>query len=135
MLHVDQFSLLSCIGELYKKIIYNRLFWIIESKDFLLTLQFGFRKNEILYRRPTKLLKVIRDFLQNRSFQIKINNSLSDTKNSTCGVHQVSILSPFIFSILYHNIPDTQNFKILMYTDDISAYTIDNTIEEAATNI
>ena len=174
-------SLLSCIGKLYEKIIYNRLLWVIESKDFLPTLQFGFRKmrscidallniehriqktlrekkimlicffdlekafdkadhTTLLFRLATlgikgRLLKVIRDFLQNRTFQVRINSSLSDTKNTSCGVPQGSILSPLIFSILYHNIPVTQNCEISMYADDISAYTIGNTIEEAAANL
>ena len=82
-----------------------------------------------------RLIKIIGDFLQNKTIQVRINSSQSDTKNSSCRVPQSSILSQLIFSILYHSISVTQNCEISMYVDDISAFTIGNTIEETSNNL
>ena len=135
----------SCIDALLN--IEHRIQKTLREKKIMLNCFFDLEKaidkadhTTLLFRLATlgikgRLLKVIRDFLQNRTFQVRINSSLSDTKNTSCGVPQGSILSPLIFSILYHNIPVTQNCEISMYADDISAYTIGNTIEEAAANL
>ena len=57
-------SLLSCLGKIYEKFIYNRLYWIMENKDHLPTLQYGFRKKrsciDILINLEHKIQKTLR---------------------------------------------------------------------------
>lgn len=69
-------------------------------------------------------LNFISNFLQNRSFRVKINNSFSDELTLENGVPQGSVLSPLLFNIAINNV--TQLFqagiKHRLYADDIVIY-------------
>ena len=67
----------------------------------------------------------IKSYLSNRSFNITVNNSLSEPQTYKIGVPQGSILGPLLF-ILYikdlEKIAAKYNFSIHLYADDTQIY-------------
>lgn len=70
------------------------------------------------------LIGWVDSFLSNRTFKVKVNNSLSSVRNAPCGVPQGSVLSPILFGIFANdlgaNIPKT--VKYMQYADDLKLY-------------
>lgn len=66
------------------------------------------------------LPKFIEGFLDNRTFRVRINNSLSKAQNFQCGVPQGSILSPTLFSLMINTLFETcpQEVNYSLYADD-----------------
>ena len=65
------------------------------------------------------LVKIIKSFLKNRTFQVKHLGSLSTIKPIVSGVPQGSILSPLLYNIFMHDIPlNTAGTTLAQYADD-----------------
>lgn len=69
---------------------------------------------------PHYLTKMVQSFLTNRSFKVKVNGVLSETKNIPAGVPQGAVLSPVLFNIFMSDLPTTHNCNIAQYADDIA---------------
>lgn len=67
---------------------------------------------------PDHLTKTIESFLNNRTFQVKINNSMSPKTNIPNGTPQGAILSPTLFAIYINDIPSHTNTKLALFADD-----------------
>ena len=77
------------------------------------------------------MLLWIKEFLNNRSFAVKLNNYLSKSLPVISSVPQGSKLGPLLY-ILYAN-DIMQNFKfakVKMYADDLTVYAIVNNIND-----
>lgn len=71
----------------------------------------------------TDALKLIGSFLQDRSQQVIMNRCLSNNRKILSGVPQGSILSPTLFTIYTHGLPNTlRHCRIQMYADDTQIY-------------
>ena len=83
------------------------------------------------------MLAYIKDFLCNRTFQVLLNNTLSNAKNQINGVPQGSVISVTLFNILMATINEinAQPVKVLMYADDIIAYTSDKDQDNLESNM
>ena len=83
------------------------------SKEALLLklLEFGINGN---------MFSFIRSFLSHRSFQVRVGSSLSQIKFPANGLTQGSVLSPVLFSILIHGLPDSIRSRTALYADDFS---------------
>ena len=69
------------------------------------------------------ILSWIVSFLGDRSFQVKINNSLSTCKPSNIGLPQGSVLSPFLFSFFINDITNCcKNSKVAIFADDVAIW-------------
>jgi hypothetical protein len=75
---------------------------------------------------PLLLLKWISSYLTNRSFRVRVGNSLSEAQSPTAGVPQGSVIAPLLF-ILYVNdlsssIPSKLNIRTSQYADDTALW-------------
>ena len=69
----------------------------------------GFNKSAILW---------YRSYLENRTFQVNIENDYSNLGNLMCGVPQGSILGPLIFLIYVNDMPQSVDCDMFLYADD-----------------
>ena len=68
---------------------------------------------------PIFLVKIIKNYLSNRSFQVFLNNIPSDTFNVDAGVPQGSLLRPVLFNIFTSDAPPLPGGGIMsMFADD-----------------
>ena len=70
---------------------------------------------------PDRLTRLLNDYLKERRFQVRINTRLSETKTTTAGTPQGSILSPTLFLLLVNDLPehvDTARVKSNQFADD-----------------
>lgn len=79
---------------------------------------------------PTYLIKIIYSFLQNRTFQIRINKTVSNKFNITAGVPQGAILSPTLFLYFINDIPKHQNTQLALFADDTAILTESTQIQQ-----
>lgn len=72
-----------------------------------------------------RIIAWIKGFITNRTFQVKVNDSFSDTYTVTSGVPQGGVLSPVLFIIYTSDLPDQIdkfNVKCSMFADDVKLY-------------
>ena len=69
------------------------------------------------------LVQIIRNFLENRSFQVKIGRCITNRSPMSAGVPQGSPLSPILYSIYTSDIPITPGADIATYADDTAIFT------------
>jgi hypothetical protein len=67
---------------------------------------------------PVQLINIIKSFLSNRSFYIKLDNQFSTVKPIQAGVPQGFCPSPYLFSLNINDIPKHTNCKTALFADD-----------------
>lgn len=67
---------------------------------------------------PFYIIKIIRDFLKNRTYQVKVNQTLSSKRKPAAGVPQGAILSPYLFNYFINDVPTTHETKLALFADD-----------------
>jgi len=72
---------------------------------------------------PFQLIKTIKSFLSDRSFQVRVEDSISQIKNIAAGVPQGSCLSPLLYLVYTNDIPVNSNASIALFADDTLFYT------------
>lgn len=74
------------------------------------------------YKFPFYLIKLIHNYLTNRTFKIKVNNSFSEQQTPTAGVPQGSVLGPVLFTYYINDIPQFAKTQIAIFADDTAIY-------------
>lgn len=67
---------------------------------------------------PPYLLKLVRSFLQDRSFSVSINGVKSAPRTLLAGVPQDAVLSPTLFNVYFHDLPKPRDGEVLQLADD-----------------
>ncbi|GFV11023.1 RNA-directed DNA polymerase from mobile element jockey [Trichonephila clavipes] len=72
---------------------------------------------------PPQLILIIKFFLTNRSFAVRVNDTHSSTKQIRAGAPQGALLSPTLFNIYINDIPKTRQTTVCLYADDTAILT------------
>ncbi|GFT09364.1 probable RNA-directed DNA polymerase from transposon BS [Trichonephila clavipes] len=67
---------------------------------------------------PAPLIRIINSYLVNRTFKVRVNNTLSLPHNVNTGVTQGSLLGPVHFNIYLNDIPSHPHTMLNLYVDD-----------------
>ena len=84
---------------------------------------------------PTYLYNIIKTFLNNRTFAVKINNSITNPAQIKAGVPQGSPLSPTLYNIFISDLPTNACNQIAQFADDTVIFTTHNSLTIAHDNI
>lgn len=68
------------------------------------------------------LVLLIHSYLKKRNFRVRVNGSLSISKNINAGVPQGSVLSPAFFNIYISDLPKFSKVNTAQYADDTAVY-------------
>lgn len=82
---------------------------------------------------PTPLYLLLKSFLSNRHFYVKVNEDISDIYEISAGVPQGSVLGPILYTIYTSDIPVAENVIIATYADD-TAILASNLCPDKASN-
>lgn len=72
---------------------------------------------------PIYLVKIIQSFLTDRSFKVRVNRSISESKDVCAGVPQGSRLSSKLYSLYLSDFPNIVNIIIAFFADDLAILT------------
>ncbi|GFU86375.1 probable RNA-directed DNA polymerase from transposon X-element [Trichonephila clavipes] len=67
---------------------------------------------------PPQLILIIKSFLTNRNFAVRVNDTHSTTRNIKAGAPQGALLSPTLFNIYINDIPKTRHTTVCLFADD-----------------
>ncbi|GFX42371.1 probable RNA-directed DNA polymerase from transposon BS [Trichonephila clavipes] len=85
----------------------------------------------ILFKFPTYLIKIIHSYLDNRTFNVKLNSVLSSQRPILASTPQGSILSPALYNIYTSDFPTDNNMTVCLFADDAALLCTRNTVQEA----
>ncbi|GFU74094.1 probable RNA-directed DNA polymerase from transposon X-element [Trichonephila clavipes] len=77
----------------------------------------------INYNIPPPLVFLLHSYNSNRSYQVRVKDTLSTTNFINCGVAQGSLLGPLLFNLYINDIPEYTLTKLNMYADDTAVHT------------
>ncbi|GFS70241.1 RNA-directed DNA polymerase from mobile element jockey [Trichonephila clavipes] len=72
---------------------------------------------------PAYLIKIIYNYLHNRTFRVRVNNTFSETGFCQSGTPQGSVLSPYLYNIFTYDFPDHPTVSTCLFADDSAALT------------
>lgn len=81
---------------------------------------------------PAYLLALIKSFLEDRSFIVRVDNETSSAKPIRAGVPQGSCLSPLLYSAYTNDIPLNSNATLSLFADDTLLTTTNRNPSRAA---
>ncbi|GFW46213.1 RNA-directed DNA polymerase from mobile element jockey [Trichonephila clavipes] len=72
---------------------------------------------------PAYLIKIIYNYLHNRTFRVHVNNTFSETGFCQSGTLQGSVLSPYLYNIFTYDFPEHHTISTCLFADDSAALT------------
>jgi len=83
---------------------------------------YSFYRVYLMRQRWNQLTKIIKSFLENRSFQIKVGDKISSSREIRAEVPQDSCLSPQLFSIFINDLSRLPDSKTALFANDTLLY-------------
>ena len=80
---------------------------------------------------PAPYYLLLKSYLSDRNFRVKINTTLSSLQTISAGVPQGSDIAPFLYTLFTADIPTSVNTLIGTYADDIAVLSSSHDILEA----
>lgn len=84
---------------------------------------------------PDYLFQIIKSFLNQRKFQVKINDAISSLRQISAGLPQGSPLSPVLFNLYISDYPHLIDSQIALYADDTALFSKHGDIMTARNNL
>lgn len=78
---------------------------------------------------PEDLIALIKSFLKNRTFQVKIGDCLSSPRPIFAGVPQGSPLAPALFNLYISDFPVIPKVKSAFFADDTAIFTVGRNVD------
>lgn len=130
-------SILSLVEDIIKgfnSLSYTAAIFLDVKKAFDCVWHYGllYKINQYL---PLSLTTLIASYLQNRSFQAKVDGSLSSIHHTAAGVPQGSVLGPILYCLYMSDIPTSEQTSVLMYADDTTIYHTSHSPSNAVTTL
>lgn len=69
---------------------------------------------------PAYLIQLCASFLSNRTFQLRLNKSVSEVYPIPAGVPQGSVISPVLYNLFTYDVPDFPHCKRYHFADDFA---------------
>ncbi|GFV25525.1 RNA-directed DNA polymerase from mobile element jockey [Trichonephila clavipes] len=89
----------------------------------------------ITYKIPPPLIFLLKSYISDRSFTVKINRTYSQFKKINAGVAQGSILAPTLFNLYVNDIIKNTNTQICLYADDTAILSRQRNLNTLVENI
>ncbi|UYV69337.1 hypothetical protein LAZ67_6003267 [Cordylochernes scorpioides] len=67
---------------------------------------------------PQKFIRFLKNYLQDRTFSVKVGTYISSPRQIESGVPQGSILSPILFNLYINGIPHIPQCRLALFADD-----------------
>ena len=78
----------------------------------------------------------IKDFVTNRTFQVKVEGALSSIRIQENGTPQGSVISSLLFLIMINDLtPNTNDIELSLFADDSATYTAGTNIDKIFTSM
>ena len=74
------------------------------------------------YKFTDYIIHIISSFLHQRTYQVKVDNTLSAIKEMSAGVPQGSVLAPTLYNLYTSDLPSHNQCQIAQYADDTVLY-------------
>ena len=84
---------------------------------------------------PADMHKILKSFLLNRQFFLKLNNFTSRRHRINAGVPQGSVLGPTLYLIYTADLPTCSTAQTFTFADDTAILSVDKSVTEATKNL
>jgi hypothetical protein len=84
---------------------------------------------------PTNYYNLLKSYLIERFFEVKINEEISNRLPIRSGMPQGSLLSPLLYTLYTYDLPTTRNTTIGTFADDIAIFATHETPATASSHL
>jgi hypothetical protein len=84
---------------------------------------------------PSNYYNLLKSYISERSFVVKINEEISNRLPIHSGVPQRSLLSPLLYTLYTHHLPTTNKTIIGTFADDTAIFATHDNFTTASSNL